>query len=95
MAGSDDTPRMVDARGVKCPLPALYTQKALRRLDPGDCIVVACTDPVSVVDIPNLVREMGCHLERTDQQGDEFRFLIRRTDVGANSFSGNHTEKGD
>ena len=49
----------IDLRGLKCPLPALRTRKALSRLDPGALIVVECTDPLAEIDIPNLIRETG------------------------------------
>ena len=47
----------IDLRGLKCPLPALRTRKALSRLEPGTTLVVECTDPLAEIDIPNLVRK--------------------------------------
>ncbi|MGC3777924.1 sulfurtransferase TusA family protein, partial [Escherichia coli] len=49
----------LDLTGLKCPLPALKTRKALKPLKPGDQLEVHCTDPLSVIDIPNLIRETG------------------------------------
>ena len=49
----------LDLTGLKCPLPALKTRKALKSLAPGDRIEVHCTDPMAVIDIPNLIRETG------------------------------------
>ena len=49
----------LDLTGLKCPLPALKTRKALKALKPGDLLEVRCTDPLSVIDIPNLIRETG------------------------------------
>ena len=46
----------LNLRGLKCPLPALKTRKALTRLASGDELVVECTDPLAGVDIPNLLR---------------------------------------
>jgi tRNA 2-thiouridine synthesizing protein A len=51
--------KTLDLRGLKCPLPALYTRKALAGLAPGDVLFVSCTDPLAGIDIPNLVRETG------------------------------------
>jgi len=53
----------LDLTGLKCPLPALKTRKALKALMPGDCLEVQCTDPLSVIDIPNLIRETGDKVE--------------------------------
>ncbi len=64
-------PRMattkLDLTGLKCPLPALKTRKALKALTPGDFLEVHCTDPLSVIDIPNLIRETGDKVEITER----------------------------
>jgi len=69
---------ILDLRGLRCPLPALKTRKALTRLAPGDRLVVECTDPLSTIDIPNLLRETGDELENDTQQPGIFIFRIRK-----------------
>ncbi len=71
-------PTLVDLRGLKCPLPALRTRKALSRLPPGAVLVVECTDPLAEIDIPNLVRETGDALEATVRENDVMVFRIRK-----------------
>jgi tRNA 2-thiouridine synthesizing protein A len=51
--------KKLDLTGLRCPLPALKTRKALKSLVPGDRLEVHCTDPLSVIDIPNLIRVTG------------------------------------
>ncbi len=68
----------LDLRGLKCPLPALRTAKALRALDDGDRLDVACTDPLSVIDIPHLLRQTGDALEGMEETEDAVIFHIRR-----------------
>jgi tRNA 2-thiouridine synthesizing protein A len=68
----------LNLRGLKCPLPALKTRKALTRLKSGDEIVVECTDPLSGIDIPNLLRETGDMLLDTSKQPDVIIFRIRK-----------------
>jgi tRNA 2-thiouridine synthesizing protein A len=68
----------LDLRGLKCPLPALRTRKALAGLPPGGLIAVSATDPMAAIDIPHLVRQTGDHLERSERDGDVLRFLIRK-----------------
>ncbi len=53
----------LDLRGLKCPLPALKTRKALSRAAPGVLLVVSCTDPMAAIDIPHLVGQTGDALE--------------------------------
>jgi tRNA 2-thiouridine synthesizing protein A len=55
-------PILLDLSGLKCPLPALRTRKALKPLAPGARLTVACTDPMAAIDIPNLLRETGDQL---------------------------------
>jgi tRNA 2-thiouridine synthesizing protein A len=68
----------LDLRGLKCPLPALRTRKALRRLESGAVLVVSCTDPLAAIDIPNLVRETGDVLEGRSRAGEALVFRLRR-----------------
>ena len=69
----------LDLRGLKCPLPVLRTAKALRGLAPGERLSVRCTDPMAAIDIPNLLRERGDHLERMLRDGGILTFEIRRS----------------
>ena len=70
----------LDLTGLKCPLPVLRTRRALRLLRPGQTLSVVCTDPLSAIDIPHLVREIGDRLEMQDRIGAKLRFVIRRSD---------------
>ncbi|HEY1545120.1 MAG TPA: sulfurtransferase TusA family protein [Xanthobacteraceae bacterium] len=68
----------INLRGLKCPLPALRARKALSKVPAGDVLVVECTDPLTEIDIPNLVRETGDALEGRSQEGDVLVFRIRK-----------------
>jgi tRNA 2-thiouridine synthesizing protein A len=72
------SPTRLDLTGLKCPLPALKTAKALKALAPGDMLEVHCTDPLSVVDIPNLVRQTGDRIELTERTEQRIVFLIEK-----------------
>ena len=76
----------LDLTGLKCPLPALKTRKALKALKPGDLLEVRCTDPLSVIDIPNLIRETGDKVEITERAEQQIVFLIEK----ANRLIGNN-----
>lgn len=68
----------LDLVGLKCPLPALKTRKALGGIQPGDRLEVHCTDPLAAIDIPNLIGETGDRIENTVRDGDRIIFLIER-----------------
>jgi tRNA 2-thiouridine synthesizing protein A len=75
------TTTKLDLTGLKCPLPALKTRKALKSVTPGDFLEVHCTDPLSVIDIPNLIRETGDRVEITTRDEKKIVFLIEK--IGA------------
>lgn len=68
----------VNMRGLKCPLPALKTRKLLSRMAVGDVLMIECTDPLSAIDIPNLVRETGDTIEGSGKKGRLLTFRIRK-----------------
>ena len=68
----------LNLRGLKCPLPALKTRKALKGLAPEDVLVVECTDPLASIDIPNLIRETGDPIEEARQDGPVLVFRVRK-----------------
>jgi len=72
------TETTLNLRGLKCPLPALRTRKALTGLKAGDILVVECTDPLSGVDIPNLLNQTGDVLEATTKDKKLLTFRIRK-----------------
>ncbi|HEY7299325.1 MAG TPA: sulfurtransferase TusA family protein [Xanthobacteraceae bacterium] len=68
----------MNLRGLKCPLPALRTRKALGGMAKGDVLVIECTDPLAAVDIPNLVNQTGDTLEDTTEHEKVLTFRIRK-----------------
>jgi tRNA 2-thiouridine synthesizing protein A len=75
------TTTKLDLTGLKCPLPALKTRKALKALSAGDALEVHCTDPLSVIDIPNLIRETGDKVAITERTEDRIVFLIEKVNA--------------
>lgn len=69
----------LDLKGLKCPLPALKTRKALAGIVPGAVLVVACTDPLAAIDIPNLLNGTGDMLENQTEQDGTLVFRIRKS----------------
>ena len=74
-------PTRLDLRGLRCPLPALKTRKALSRLQPGERIAVECTDPLAVIDIPHLIATTGDVLEDTGTADGVVTFVIRKAEA--------------
>ena len=72
------TTTKLDLAGLKCPLPALKTRKALKTLAPGARLEVLCTDPLSVIDIPALIQETGDRVEITRRDEQAIVFVIEK-----------------
>jgi TusA-related sulfurtransferase len=71
--------KTVSLRGLKCPLPALRTKKLLAGMKSGEELVIECTDPLSAIDIPNLLRQTGDTLAENAQADGVLVFRIRKT----------------
>ena len=67
-------PIVIDARGLKCPLPVLRAEKALDTIG-NAALEILADDPVARIDIPLLAQKRGldCSVEK---DGDGFRFLL-------------------
>jgi tRNA 2-thiouridine synthesizing protein A len=75
----DMTVKTLDLSGLKCPLPALKTRKALKSLAPGDRLEVRCTDPLATIDIPHLVGATGDRIASIERGGTDIVFLIEKS----------------
>ena len=68
----------MNLRGLKCPLPALRARKALSSMAKGDVLVIECTDPLTEIDIPNLLNQTGDTLEGSSREKKVLTFRIRK-----------------
>ncbi|MEA3390293.1 MAG: sulfurtransferase TusA family protein [Pseudomonadota bacterium] len=73
MATSDAAPLVVNARGMKCPWPALRAARALRG---ATAIVIEADDPVAPAELEALAASQGWIFDRLDHH----RFSLARPD---------------
>lgn len=78
MAGNNAEIEVLDLRGLKCPLPALYARRALERAAPGTTIAVLSDDPLAGVDLPHMCRTEGYIVVHSAREGDALRVVLRR-----------------
>ena len=69
---------VLDARGLKCPLPVLKLEKRLGQLGPGATLTVLATDPIARIDIPLYCTQNG-HGCATSNEGDVLSFVISKS----------------
>jgi tRNA 2-thiouridine synthesizing protein A len=71
--------KILDAKGLNCPLPILKAKKALQEVPVGGTLEVWATDPGSVADFTAFCRATGNALREQGGENGVFRFLIERS----------------
>ena len=70
---------VLDLRGLRCPQPVLRAKKALRNVPIGGVLVMECTDPLTVIDVPHFARQTGHELADQQRSGELYVFrLVKR-----------------
>lgn len=69
---------LLDLKDLRCPLPVLRANRALRGLPPGARLRVLATDPATVADFQAFCRESGHALLAWSEEAGVFSFVIRR-----------------
>ena len=70
--------QFLDLKGLNCPLPVMKTKKALKDIPVGKTLEVVATDPGAVEDFKAFCQTTGNELVESTQNGDTFRFVIKR-----------------
>ena len=73
-----DADETLDLTGLKCPLPALLAQRAMKRSGAGTIVEIVADDPLAHIDIPHMCRLEAIDVLATERQGDRVRLLLRR-----------------
>jgi tRNA 2-thiouridine synthesizing protein A len=67
---------VLDLRGLRCPQPVLRAKKALRNVPVGGTLVLECTDPLTMIDVPHFCNQTGHGLSVKQQKGKLYIFKI-------------------
>lgn len=67
----------LNARNLLCPLPVIRTQNKIQELAPGDELIVYCTDPGALHDIPAWCRIHDHTLVSITEGADEIILTIQ------------------
>ena len=70
--------KLLDAKGLNCPLPILKAKKALKDVDTGGTLEILATDPGAVADFQAFCRATGNELVEHSVEDDIYRFIIRK-----------------
>ena len=78
MSENDATAATLDTTGLMCPLPVLKARKALKAIQPGECLRVLATDPASAIDFRHFCDVTANELIDTSETDGVFTYLIRK-----------------
>ena len=70
----------IDAIGLKCPEPVMLLHAAMRRLAPGQELILRATDPSTERDVANFCEFLGHALLIARREGDGFLYCIRKAE---------------
>lgn len=73
------TDTVLDLRRVRCPHVVLRAKKALRDVPLGGTLVLECTDPLTVIDVPHFCNQTGHTLREQEKTGELYIFKIVKT----------------
>jgi tRNA 2-thiouridine synthesizing protein A len=69
--------RVLDVRGLNCPLPLIRARAELGGMAPGDVLVVLATDPEAPIDLAALAADHG-HALATRQEPGHWRIALTK-----------------
>ena len=70
--------RVLDCRGLLCPMPIIHTKRELASIAVGQVLEVQATDPGSKRDMPAFCKNTGNELVEASEDGAVFHYLIRK-----------------
>ena len=70
--------KIVDAKGLACPMPVLLARKGIDEIESGQLMLVESTDAGSKSDIPSWTRDMGHELLSSETEGPVYTYTIRK-----------------
>jgi len=69
----------LDTSGLSCPMPVVKTKKAINAIEVGEILEMISTDAGSIPDMEAWARQTGHELMESHDEGEKFRFLIKKT----------------
>ncbi|MBT2606198.1 sulfurtransferase TusA family protein [Bacillus sp. ISL-53] len=70
--------KMLDAKGLACPMPIVKTRKAMNDLQTGQVLEIHVTDKVAKADIAVWSKSGGHELVEMEEENDILKFWIRK-----------------
>lgn len=78
MATTETPAKVLDCKGMQCPVPVIKTAQAIKTIEPGQVLELLATDPGVEPDMTAWSTRTGNELLGIERDGDVFRVLLRR-----------------
>ena len=75
------TDKVLDAKGLACPMPIVKTKKAMKDLASGDVLKIQATDKGSTADLQAWAKSSGHEYIGTETEGDVLLHYLRKDGV--------------
>jgi rhodanese-related sulfurtransferase/TusA-related sulfurtransferase len=72
--------KVLDAKGLACPMPIVRTKKALEELSSGQVLEVQATDKGSLADIQSWAKTTGHQYLGSNHEGEVLYHFVRKSD---------------
>lgn len=71
--------KVLDAKGLSCPLPIIKTKKAVEAMSPNQVLKVETTDPGSKNDMASWAKRTGNEILKVEEGSGKYTFFIKKT----------------
>jgi len=78
MAETFNIDKVMDLKGLPCPMPVVKVSKGIKEIQVGQVIEALTTDPGALADFPAWARTSGNEILKTDQSDGVIKIYIKR-----------------
>ncbi len=78
MAEAINVDKVMDLKGLPCPMPVVKVSKGIKEIQVGQVIEALTTDPGALAEFPAWARTSGNEILKTEQGEGSSRFYIKR-----------------
>lgn len=70
--------KVMDLKGLPCPMPVVKVSKGIKDVEVGQVIEAVTSDPGSLADFPAWAKTSGNEILKTEQEEGVIKFYIKR-----------------
>lgn len=70
--------KILDAKGLACPMPIVKTKKALTELESGQVLEIHATDKGAKNDLAAWAKSTGNELLKSEEENEVFKFWVKK-----------------